>query len=174
MTLWALGDIEPTIHATAFVHPAATLIGAVTVGEQASVWPGAVLRADVGVIEVGARSSIQDGTVLHTTERWPTVVGADCVVGHAVHLEGCRVEDGCLVGSGAVVLNRALVGAGSVVGAQALVPEDFVVPPGQMAVGVPVRLRPAPADAKRWIAEGVAFYVANARRYATEMRRLDP
>jgi carbonic anhydrase/acetyltransferase-like protein (isoleucine patch superfamily) len=174
MTLWALGDVEPTIHATAFVHPAATVIGAVTVGELASVWPGAVLRGDAGVIEVGARSSVQDGTVVHTTERWPTVVGADCVVGHAAHLEGCRVEDGCLVGSGAVVLNRALVCAGALVAAQALVPEDFVVPSGQMAVGVPARLRPAPAEAERWIAESVAFYVANARRYATDMRRLGP
>jgi carbonic anhydrase/acetyltransferase-like protein (isoleucine patch superfamily) len=173
MTVYALGDVEPRIDPTAFVHPAATVIGAVHIGPRASIWPGAVLRGDAGLIEVGAETSIQDGSVLHTTERWPTVVGDGCVVGHIAHLEGCRIEDGCLIGSGAVVLKRVVARAGSVVGAQALVPEDFVVPSGQLAVGVPARLRPAPADTKRWIADSVAFYVANAHRYATQLRRLE-
>jgi hypothetical protein len=117
MPLYALGDLEPTISPSAYVHPDAVVIGDVVVGEEASVWPTAVLRGDHGRIVIGARTSIQDGTIVHTTEQWPTVVGEDCVVGHNVHLEGCVVEDRCLVGSGSVVLNRARIERGSVVGA---------------------------------------------------------
>jgi carbonic anhydrase/acetyltransferase-like protein (isoleucine patch superfamily) len=173
LTVWALGEVEPDIHPTAFVHPQATVIGAVRLAEHASVWPGAVLRADYGRIEVGARTSIQDGTVVHTTADWPTIVGAGCVVGHNAHLEGCLVEDGCLIGSGSVVLNRAVVHSSSVVAAAALVPEDFVVPSGQLALGVPARLRPAGAEVVAWIAGAVAQYVENAARYRNELRRLD-
>jgi carbonic anhydrase/acetyltransferase-like protein (isoleucine patch superfamily) len=109
MPLYAFEHHEPRVDPSAFIHPDAVIIGAVTIGAQASIWPAAVLRADFGRIDIGARTSIQDGTVLHTTERWPTVVGADCVVGHNAHLEGCLIEDRCLIGSGAVVLNRAVV-----------------------------------------------------------------
>jgi carbonic anhydrase/acetyltransferase-like protein (isoleucine patch superfamily) len=173
LSLWALGAVEPDIHPTAFVHPQATVIGAVRLAEHASVWPGAVLRADYGRIEVRARTSIQDGTVVHTTADWPTIVGAGCVVGHNAHLEGCVVEDGCLIGSGSIVLNRAVVRTGSIVGAAALVPEDFEVPSGHLALGVPARLRPAGAEVVAWIADAVDQYVVNAARYAKELRRLD-
>ncbi len=172
MTLWALGDLEPDIDPSAYIHPDAVVIGAVRLGERASVWPTAVLRGDIGRIDIGARTSIQDGTIVHTTEHWPTLIGADCVVGHNVHLEGCTVEDGCLIGSGAVVLNRAVVRGGAIVGAQALVTEDMQVPAGHMALGVPARVRPAPPQATEWIAEAVAFYLANAKRYAAELRRI--
>src|SRR5690606_22052151 len=114
MAVYALGDRTPDIHPTAYVHPDAVVIGAVTLGPEATVWPCAVLRGDYGTITVGARTSVQDGTVLHTTAEWPTVIGADCVVGHNAHLEGCTVEDRCLVGSGSTVLNRAVVGTGGV------------------------------------------------------------
>jgi len=172
--LYAFEDHEPRIDPSAFVHPDAVIIGAATVGPQASIWPGAVLRADFGRISVGARTSIQDGTVLHTTEEWPTVVGADCVVGHNAHLEGCVIEDGCLIGSGAVVLNRAVVRGGSVVGAAALVPEDAVVPAEHLALGVPARSRPAdPARLKAMVDFGVAEYVAATDRYRRGLRRLD-
>src|ERR1700709_2946342 len=106
MASYALGDLVPTIHPDAFVHPDATVIGAVTIGAYATVWPAAVVRAACGRIEIGERTSIQDGTVIHTTEEWPTIVGANCVVGHNAHLEGCVVGDGCLFGSGWIVLNR--------------------------------------------------------------------
>ncbi|WP_188195279.1 gamma carbonic anhydrase family protein [Nonomuraea sp. SYSU D8015] len=175
MPLYALGDQEPRIHPDAYVHPDAVVIGAVTLGAEASVWPAAVLRADFGRIEIGERTSVQDGTVLHTTDRWPTVIGSDCVVGHNAHLEGCTVEDRCLIGSGAVVLNRAVVRTGSVVGAQALVPEGAEIPAGHMALGVPARARPMDGSAQReWIDYGVAEYRANAKRYRHELRRLDP
>src|SRR5690606_24154162 len=104
-------------------------------------WPGAVLRADHGPIVVGARTSVQDGTVVHTTPEWPTTIGPDCVVGHLVHLEGCVIEERVLVGSGSVVLTRATCRPGSVVAAGAVVPPGMEVPPGAMALGVPARLR---------------------------------
>ena len=165
MPVYALGEHEPQIHPDAFVHPDAVVIGRVTLGAQASVWPAAVLRADFGDIVVGARTSIQDGTVLHTTEEWPTVVGAGCVVGHNAHLEGCRVGDGCLVGSGSIVLNRAVVEDRAGVGAAALVPEGAVVPTGEIALGVPARMRPAP-DLAEWVRWGVEEYL-----HAIELHR---
>jgi carbonic anhydrase/acetyltransferase-like protein (isoleucine patch superfamily) len=170
--IYALGRHEPEIHESAFVHPDAVVIGDVTIGPEASVWPAAVLRGDHGPIQVGARTSVQDGTVVHTTRRWPTIIGAECVIGHNAHLEGCVVEDRCLIGSGSVTLNRARVGAGSLVGAAALLPEDFVLPPGSMALGVPARIRPL-AREDGWIDAPVRSYVESARRYRKELRRLD-
>ncbi|HET6626870.1 MAG TPA: gamma carbonic anhydrase family protein [Nocardioidaceae bacterium] len=174
MPLYALGDLAPEIHPDAYVHPDAVLIGAVTLGAEASVWPGAVLRADFGRIVVGSRTSVQDGTVVHTTRQWPTVVGDDCVVGHNVHLEGCTVEDRCLIGSGSVVLNRAVVRRGSVVGANALVTEDTEVPESSMALGVPARSRPVDAgEQKKWIDFAVREYLDNAADYRRKLRRID-
>jgi carbonic anhydrase/acetyltransferase-like protein (isoleucine patch superfamily) len=172
--VYALGDLAPDIHPGAYVHPDAVLIGAVVLGAEASVWPGAVLRADFGRILVGRRTSIQDGTVLHTTVEWPTVVGADCVVGHNVHMEGCTIEDRCLVGSGSVVLNRAVVRRGSVVGANALVTEDAEVPESSLALGVPARIRPVDAgEQEKWIDFAVREYRDNAVRYRSELRRIE-
>ncbi|MFI6070550.1 gamma carbonic anhydrase family protein [Actinoplanes sp. NPDC051343] len=172
MPLYAFEDHEPAIDPSAYVHPDAVVIGAVTLGPEASVWPAAVLRADFGRIEVGARTSIQDGTVLHTTEECPT--SADCVVGHNAHLEGCVVEDGCLIGSGAVVLNRAVVRGGSVVGAAALVPEGAEVPSGHLALGVPARPRPSdPVRIQELIAMGVSEYLSVSARHWGSLRRLD-
>jgi carbonic anhydrase/acetyltransferase-like protein (isoleucine patch superfamily) len=171
--IYALGEYEPDIDPLAYVHPEAVVIGRVTLGPESSVWPGAVLRGDHGTITVGARTSIQDGTVLHTTEPWPTVIGADCVVGHNTHLEGCVVEDGCLIGSGSVTLNRAVVGAGSIVGAQALVPEGFEVPPGSLAVGVPVVIKRT-GMSNDFTALAVAKYVETAREHRDTLRLLKP
>jgi carbonic anhydrase/acetyltransferase-like protein (isoleucine patch superfamily) len=173
MPIYALGDASPTIHETAYVHPDAVVIGGVFLGAESSVWPGAVLRGDHGHIRIGARTSVQDGTVVHTTAEWPTEVGADCVVGHNAHLEGCIVEDRCLIGSMSTVLNRARVGSGSVVGAAALVTEGKVLPPRSMALGVPARVRPLePGEQHDWVTRAVAEYRETARRYRTELRRL--
>jgi carbonic anhydrase/acetyltransferase-like protein (isoleucine patch superfamily) len=171
MPIYALGDLVPEIHPHAFIHPDAVVIGDVRVGDQASVWPSAVLRGDYGRIDIGARTSIQDGTVIHTTEEWPTLVGADCVVGHNAHLEGCTIGPGCLIGSGSIVLNRATVEAGAGVGAAALVVEDAKVPTGHIAVGVPARNRPAPELAS-WVTEAVGLYVELAQRYQVDLRRI--
>jgi carbonic anhydrase/acetyltransferase-like protein (isoleucine patch superfamily) len=172
MAIYALGHLVPEIHPEAFVHPDATVIGAVTIGAQASVWPAAVLRADYGSIRIGACTSIQDGTVLHTTAEWPTVIGARCVVGHNAHLEGCAVGDDCLIGSGSIVLNRARVSSGACVGAAALLREGGTVPTGQIALGVPARLRLAPPDLRGWISDAVGLYRDMAKRYRNELRRI--
>jgi carbonic anhydrase/acetyltransferase-like protein (isoleucine patch superfamily) len=172
MPVYALGDATPSIDPSAFVHPDAVVIGDVRIGPEASIWPTAVLRGDYGHIVIGARTSIQDGSVLHTTADWPTVVGEGCVVGHNAHLEGCAVGDGCLVGSGSIVLNRASVESGAFVAAGALVREDAAVPAGHLAVGVPARLRPAPAHLPGWISDAVDLYRTNAKRYRAELRRI--
>jgi carbonic anhydrase/acetyltransferase-like protein (isoleucine patch superfamily) len=172
VALYALDGIAPVVHPTAYVHPDATVIGRVELGPEVSVWPQAVLRGDYGEIRIGARTSIQDGTVLHTTAEHPTVIGADCVVGHLAHLEGCTVGDRCLIGSNSVVLNRAVVGDGSLVGAGALVPEGTVVPPDSRALGVPARIRDG-AGTSEFVHEAVALYVENARRYREGLTRID-
>jgi len=173
VTLYALGDLVPSIDPEAYVHPDAVIIGAVTIGPESSVWPGAVLRGDDGTITVGARTSIQDGTVVHTTPFWPTVVGDDCVVGHNAHLEGCTIEDGALVGSGAVVLHRAIVRTEALVGANALVTNDTEVPSRAMALGVPARIKEGRVEPELMIQAGAATYRARVPRYRAELRRLD-
>ena len=172
MPIYALGEHEPDIDAAAFVHPDAVVIGRVRIGPEASVWPGAVLRGDHGWIEIGARTSVQDGTVVHCTADWPTLIGAECVVGHIAHLEGCVVADRCLIGSGSVTLNRARVGTGAIVAAAALIPEGFEVPPRALAAGVPATIRRTGVSGD-WVDGAVKQYVSSARRYRAELRRLD-
>jgi len=171
MPVYAYHGVTPRISRTAYVHPDAVVIGNVTLGPEASVWPGAVLRGDHGLIEIGARTSVQDGTVVHTTAEYPTVVAADCVVGHNAHLEGCLVQARCLVGSMSTVLQRVVVGERSVVGAGAVVPEGLQVPPDSMVLGVPARVRPrTTADHDDWLDRAVGMYVDNAREYPTRQR----
>ena len=112
MALYALGDIVPADRSRAFVHPDATIIGNVVIGAGSTIWPQAVLRGDQSRIVVGARTSVQDGAVLHCTRELETIVGDDCTIGHLAHLEGCTVEDGALVGTGSIVLHRAIVRTG--------------------------------------------------------------
>ena len=172
MAVFALGGAEPRIHPTAFIHPQATVIGNVEIGAASSVWPSAVLRGDEGYITVGARSSIQDCTVIHTTEEHPTIIGDECVIGHIVHLEGCVVEDRALVGNGAIVLHRVIIRSCSLVGSNAVVPNDMEVPSGAMALGVPAKIRPDTVTLDM-ISDGVDAYVAKAKLYRSQLRRLD-
>jgi carbonic anhydrase/acetyltransferase-like protein (isoleucine patch superfamily) len=141
MTLYALGELRPQIHPDAYIHPEAVLIGEVRIGPGSSVWPNAVIRADNGTIVIGARTSIQDGAVIHTQLIKQTRIGDDCVIGHLVHLEGCVIEDAVLIGSGSVVLEGAICRSGSLVGAGAVVSPGTEVPAGAMALGVPARIR---------------------------------
>jgi carbonic anhydrase/acetyltransferase-like protein (isoleucine patch superfamily) len=172
MAIYALGDTVPQVHPDAYVHPDAAVIGDVTLGPETTVWPSAVLRGDYGAIVVGGRTSIQDGTVIHAGPGFPTMVGDGCVIGHLVHLEGCTLEDECLVGSGAVVLHHALIGAGATVGAGAVVPRQMHVPPGALALGIPAVVRPGGSriESNR-IAAGE--YVKNGHRYRSDLRRID-
>ena len=172
MPLYALGDVEPQIDPDAFVHPEATIIGNVVIGPGSTIWPQAVLRGDQSRIVIGARTSVQDGAVLHCTRELETVVGADCTIGHLAHLEGCTVEDGALIGTGSIVLHRAVVRTGALVGAGAVVPNDMEVPSGAMALGVPAKLR---LDAVRpaQITFPAEEYQRNWARYRAELRRID-
>lgn len=172
MPIYALGSHEPTIAADAFVHPEAVIIGSVTLGSEATVWPCAVLRGDHGRIVVGRRTSIQDGAVVHCTAELDTSIGDDCTVGHLAHLEGCTVEDGALVGSSATVLHRARIGRGALVAAQALIPPGTDVPDHALARGVPARITEHGAD-PQLLRHAVDTYVRNAHWYAAELRRLD-
>ena len=172
MPIYALGEFEPDIADSAFVHPDAVVIGQVRIGPEASDWPGAVLRGDHGRIEIGPRTSVQDGTVIHCTEDYPTLIGAECVIGHNAHLEGCVVEDRCLIGSGSITLNRARVGTGAIVAASALVPEGFEVPPGALVAGIPARIKKTAVSGDA-AARAVKTYVESARRYRAGLRRLD-
>ena len=173
MPVYALDDLVPVIDPEAYVHPDAVIIGNVVLGAGASVWPGAVLRGDTGLVRIGDRTNVQDGTIVHTTHDWPTVIGADCVVGHRAHLEGCVVEDRCLIGSGSLVLNRARIQAGAVVAAAALVREGTVVPAGALAVGVPAAVREeAGLRHREWIADAVKNYLRLADQHRTGTRRI--
>lgn len=170
--IYALGALTPDIHPDAYIHPDAVVIGDVRVGALSSVWPCAVLRGDGGAITVGERTSIQDGSVIHTTPESPTQVGNDCTIGHQVHLEGCVVEDGCLVGNGAIVLHRVIVRSGGMVGANAVVLDGTEVPSGAIAVGIPAVIKPGKARPEM-IASSALSYIERAAYYRSALRRLD-
>lgn len=171
MPIYALGDDVPDIHPGAYVHPDAVVVGRVAVGDEASVWPCAVLRGDFGEIRVGARSSVQDGCVVHAGIDYATTIGAGCVVGHGVYLEGCTLADGCLVGSMASILPFAVLGERCVVAAGAVLPRGTEVPPRALAVGVPARIVEDGAADHDYEA-GVQRYVDNAKRFKRELRRI--
>ncbi len=173
MPVYALGDDEPDIDPSAYIHPDAVVIGRVRIGAESTVWPTAVLRGDDGDILIGAATSIQDGTIIHTTAAMPTTVGDRCVVGHNVHLEGCVVEAGSLVGSGSVVLHGAVIRTGALVGANALVPGGMEVPTGAMALGVPARLRQGAVTPGQF-EQAVESYVERGRRFRDGLRRVEP
>lgn len=172
MPVYALGDLVPDIDAEAFVHPDAVVIGNVSVGREATIWPGAVLRGDYGRIEVGARTSVQDGTVVHATGELVTVIGSECVIGHLAHLEGCTIESFALVGSGSVVLHRAVVRSFGVVGANAVVTNGMEVPEGAMALGVPAIVKEGAVSeaSRRFVRGAVELYAGNGRRYREQLR----
>jgi carbonic anhydrase/acetyltransferase-like protein (isoleucine patch superfamily) len=154
-----LGDRAPQIAESAWVAPGATVVGAVTLGDGASVWYGSVLRADSEPISVGRGSNVQDLSVMHADPGFPCTVGAGVSVGHRAVLHGCTVEDDVLVGMGAVVLNGARIGAGSLVAAGAVVLGGTEVPPGSLVAGVPAKVRRTLTD------EEVAEIHRNASHY---------
>ncbi|MGQ0794115.1 MAG: gamma carbonic anhydrase family protein [Deltaproteobacteria bacterium] len=133
---------SPRIHPTAFIAESAEVIGDVTIGEDSGVWFQSVLRGDVNFIRIGARTNIQDGSVLHVRrDVYPLIIGDDVTVGHRAVLHGCVVGDRALVGIGAIVLDGAVVGEDSIIGAGSLVPPRFKVPPRTIVMGVPAQIR---------------------------------
>ena len=173
MAIYRLGDDTPRLAAGAWVADTARVIGRVALGADASVWFGAVLRGDNEWITLGARSNVQDGSVLHTDMGSPLTLGDDVTVGHQAMLHGCSIGDGSLVGIQAVVLNGARIGKGCLVGAGALVTEGKEFPDGSLIVGSPAKLlRLLTDDDRARMARGAAHYVDNARRYASGLVRV--
>jgi carbonic anhydrase/acetyltransferase-like protein (isoleucine patch superfamily) len=163
-----LGGVRPTIGKDVWVAPTAVLVGNVHVGDNASIWFGAVLRGDSSAIEIGAGSSVQDNAVIHCAADLPTLVGRDVIVGHAAMLEGCVIEDGALVGMGAIVLQRARLGARSVLAAGAVLSEGRQVGAGMLAAGVPaVEKKPLSGSARSWSETAAAEYQRYRHRYLT-------
>ena len=173
MAIYALGDLVPAIHPDAYVHPDATVIGDVRIAARASVWPQTVLRGDHGYIELGERSNIQDGCVVHCTAKDPTVLGPSSAVGHAVHIEGAKIGTGCLIASGSVVLNGSVIEDGGMVGAGAVLSYGSTVRTGEIALGVPAKTRENKSFSAEQIAQVVDSYVRRAARFREELRRLD-
>ena len=135
---------RPQIAASAYVDPAAVIIGDVVIGEDSSVWPCTVIRGDVHHIRIGARTNIQDGCVLHVMkDEYPLILGDNVTVGHSCTLHGCTIESRCLIGMGATLLNGVKVGAGSIVAAGTLLVERTVIPPGSLVMGSPGKVKRA-------------------------------
>ena len=160
----------PQIAVTAYIDPAAVVIGDVSIGEDSSVWPCAVIRGDVNWIRIGARTNIQDGSVLHVMkDEYPLQIGDNVTIGHATVLHGCTIESRCLIGMGSVILNNAKIGAGSIIAAGSLVPEGTVVPPGSLFMGHPGRFRRAlTAEDQEAIDRYAERYVGYKETYRSE------
>lgn len=162
--------IYPQLAAGAWVHPRATVIGEVALGENASVWPGAVVRGDVNSIRIGAGSNIQDNSVLHVSHKTaadpaggPLVIGERVTVGHTVILHACTVEDECLIGMGSIILDRAVVKKHVLLGAGSLVPEGRVLESGYLYLGSPAR------KVRELRAEEIAYFNYSAEHYVKLM-----
>jgi carbonic anhydrase/acetyltransferase-like protein (isoleucine patch superfamily) len=161
---------KPQIAASAYVDPQAVLIGDVTIGPDSSVWPGVVIRGDVNFIRIGARTNIQDGSILHVMrDTHPLILGDNVTVGHAAVLHGCTIESRCLIGMGSIILNGAKIGAGSIVAAGTLVPEGTDVPPGSLFLGHPGKFRRALTEADQDSIDAYAQrYVEYKEAYKSE------
>jgi carbonic anhydrase/acetyltransferase-like protein (isoleucine patch superfamily) len=158
----------PQIAASAYIDPAATIIGDVTIGEHASVWPGVVIRGDVHWIRIGARSNIQDGSILHVMkDQYPLIIDENVTVGHGVILHGCTIESRVLVGMGSILLNNVRVGTGSIIAAGTLLAEGTKVAAGSLYMGHPGKLKRALTPEEL---EGIDAYAARYVEYAQTYR----
>jgi len=174
MPQYELDGKRPAVPASAWVAPSADLIAEVVLGEEASIWFGAVIRADNTPIIVGARSNIQEGAMLHSDPDAPLVVGEDCTIGHHAVLHGCTIGNRALIGMGAVVLNRAVIGEECIVGAGALVTEGKEFPAGHLIVGSPARaVKELDAATRAFLRGSAAHYVAKAKGCAEGLKRVD-
>jgi len=157
---------EPQVASDAFVAPTAVLIGDVVVEEGASVWFGAVLRADFSRIVVGPGSNIQDNSVLHTNEGQPTLIGSNVTVGHLSMLHGCIIEDEALIGMGSIVLDRARIGRRTMLAAGSVVSEGGEIPPEVLAAGAPAEVKKAlDGSSSKWVATAAHEYRKLRLRY---------
>ena len=135
-------ELVPKIAASAFIARSAEIIGDVEIDEDSSIWFGSIIRGDVNYIRIGARTNVQDGTVIHVSSRThPTILGDEITVGHRAMLHGCHVERGCLIGIGAILMDGVRVGANSLVGAGSLLTPGTQIPPGSLVIGSPARVK---------------------------------
>lgn len=173
MTCYALGDQTPHLDPSAYVAAEATLIGAVSLAAGASVWSGAVIRADNEPIVLGENTNIQENAVLHVDTGKPLVIGKDVTVGHQAMLHGCTIHDGALIGIQAVVLNGAVIGRNSLVGAGALVTEGKTFPERSLIIGAPAKaVRTLSDDEVAALERSARDYAARAARYKESLRAL--
>jgi carbonic anhydrase/acetyltransferase-like protein (isoleucine patch superfamily) len=174
MPCYAFDGKRPSLARGAWIAPSADLIGDARLGEEASVWFGAVIRADNTPILVGARTNIQESAMLHSDAGAPLTIAEEVTVGHHAILHGCTIGRRALIGMGAIVLNRAVIGEECIVGAGALVTEGKTFPPRSLIVGAPARaVRQIDDTAAALLAASAAHYAEKARRYATELVRVD-
>jgi carbonic anhydrase/acetyltransferase-like protein (isoleucine patch superfamily) len=175
MTLYALEGVSPTLPASGqyWVAPNAAVIGKVTLGEDVSIWFGAVLRGDNEPIILGDRTNVQEHVMIHTDPRYPCTVGPDCTIGHRAILHGCTLDASTLVGMGAIVLNGARVGRNCLIGAGALVSEGKEIPDNSMVLGMPGKVvRDVTEDQIAIIKRGVASYAARWKRFKDGLSEL--
>ena len=173
MTIYRLDDKVPRLHPSAWVADNATVLGDVELGEESSVWFGAVLRGDTEPLRVGRRSNVQDGSILHADAGLPTTIGDDVTIGHLVMLHGCTIGDGSLIGIGAVVLNGARIGKHCLVGARSLVTEGKSFPDGSLIMGSPaVVVRPLSVEQIEGLRKSAAHYTANAKRFRAGLTKI--
>jgi carbonic anhydrase/acetyltransferase-like protein (isoleucine patch superfamily) len=158
----------PSIAASAWIDDSAQVIGDVTIGEESSVWMNVVVRGDVHWIRIGNRTNLQDGTIVHVMRgEYPTVIGDEVTVGHAVVIHGCTIGDRVLVGMGAIILNGAEIGSDSIIAAGALVTEGTLVPPRSLVMGSPAKVRRAVTEAE---AASVRDYAQRYVNYRLDYR----
>ncbi len=175
MPIYALDDIAPELpgHDDFWIAPDASVIGKIRIGAEVGVWFGAVLRGDNELIDVGPRTNVQEGAMLHTDRGYPMVIGADVTIGHHAILHGCTVGEGSLIGMGATILNGAKIGKGCLVGANALVTEGREFPDHSLIVGSPAKaVRTLDEAAVAKLVLSARGYVANWRRYKAGLKRI--
>lgn len=172
--LYQLGDTAPRLDDdTPWVAPSASVMGNIRLRTNSSVWFGAILRGDNDLIDIGENSNVQDGSVLHTDPGSPISLGRDVTIGHNVTLHGATIEDTVLIGMGSTILNRAVIRSGSIVGAGALITEDKEFPPNSLIVGSPAKaIRTLDDQAVAMIKQSASIYVANAKRFRTDLKAL--
>lgn len=173
MPIYKLDEYAPTVPASAYVSDEATLIGRVTLGEGASVWSGASIRADNEPVVIGDASNVQEGAVLHTDPGFPMQIAANVTIGHQAMLHGCTVGEGSLIGIQAVVLNGAVIGKGCLVGAGAIVTERKTFPDRSLILGAPARVvRELSDDEVARLRMSADNYAARGARYKTALTRI--
>ncbi len=173
MPVYQLGDIVPQMHESAWVAPSASIIGNVHLAENSSVWFGAVLRGDNEPIKVGARSNVQDNSILHTDPGCPLDIGEGVIIGHRVMLHGCTIGDNSLIGIGATVLNGAKIGKNCLIGAHALITENKEIPDNSMVIGAPGKIIKTLNESQiAMLRLNAEVYVKNAERFEQDLKEL--